>query len=169
MAKIGLDPGHGGMDVGAIGVLSQEAANMLKVVLFMKSKLEKYGHTVVLTCASNVFVSLVKRGQIVNSYKVGAFISLHQNSASNNTATGFETFIYQHTTNNKTINLQNSIHNAISNVVPCVNRGKKRANFQVLRDAVMPAVLIEYGFIYDTKGSSGFDAVICGTINDSLM
>lgn len=151
MAKIGIDPGHGGRDGGAFGVLSKEAANMLKIALLMKSKLESYGHTVVLTRASDVYVTLGQRGKIANSYKVDVFFSLHQNSAKSNAATGFETFIYQHTTNNKTINLQNSIHNAISKVVPYVDRGKKRANFQVLRDTYMPSVLIEYGFINNRK------------------
>lgn len=151
MAKIGIDPGHGGRDGGAFGVLSKEAANMLKVALLMKAKLEKYGHTVVLTRASDVYVELWQRGRIANNNRVDVFVSLHQNSAKSSAATGFETFIFPNSSNPKTHALQKHVHNAIVGVVPFVDRGKKQANFQVLRDTAMPAVLVEYGFINNRK------------------
>lgn len=151
MALVYLDAGHGGTDVGAIGVLSQEAANMLKVALFMKPMLESYGHKVILSRSTNVAVPLWQRARNANNASASIFVSLHQNSASNNTATGFETFVFNGGVSNHTLKLQNSIHNAIAKGVPYVDRGRKRANFQVLRDTAMPAVLIEYGFINNRK------------------
>lgn len=75
------------------------------------------------------------------------FISLHDNSAVNKTATGFETFIFNGQVSTNTIKLQKSIHDAIIKGIGLRDRGMKRANFAVIRLTKMPALLIEYGFI----------------------
>lgn len=146
MAKIGLDFGHGGHDPGAIGKKSKEKDNVLKVGLRLGELLEQAGHTVIYIRKTDKFVSLSERANIANRNNVDYLISLHNNSATQ-TATGFETFIYNGNVSAKTIELQNAIHDAIAKGIDTRDRGKKRANFAVLRETNMPAVLIEYAFI----------------------
>ena len=147
MAKIVIDAGHGGRDVGAVGKRSTEANNVLKVALAMKPMLERSGHKVILTRSTNVFLSLYQRSKISNDHRADIFISLHNNSASNNSATGFETFIFNGNVSNNTKRLQREIHTHLINGLKLRDRGMKRANFAVLRQTYAPAVLIEYAFI----------------------
>jgi|SRR5690625_451774 len=146
MAKIYLDPGHGGHDPGAVGKRSKEKGNVLKVAKKIKVILENYGHTVKLTRSSDVFVSLSNRAKLANDWGADVFVSLHNNSATA-TATGFETFIYNGSVSDKTKQLQTTVHNAIAKSIGIRDRGKKRANFAVVRQTKMPAILIEYAFI----------------------
>lgn len=146
MAKIMIDPGHGGNDPGAVGSRSKEKNNVLKVGKKLKTLLEKYGHTVKMTRSTDVFISLSQRANMANSWGADYFISLHNNAASSS-ATGFETFVYNGGVSQKTKQFQNAVHDAIAKSIGIRDRGKKRANFAVLRQTKMPAVLIEYAFI----------------------
>lgn len=146
MAKIMIDPGHGGNDPGAVGKRSKEKDNVLKVGKKLKTLLENYGHTVKMTRSTDVFISLSQRANMANSWGADYFISLHNNAASPS-ATGFETFVYNGGVSQKTKQFQNAIHGAIASKIGIRDRGKKSANFAVLRQTKMPAVLIEYAFI----------------------
>src|SRR5690625_7632700 len=93
MAKIYLDPGHGGHDPGAVGKRSKEKGNVLKVAKKIKVILENYVHTVKLTRSSDVFVSLSNRAKLANECGADVFVSLRINSATA-TGTGYETLNY---------------------------------------------------------------------------
>lgn len=146
MVKIYIDPGHGGHDPGAIGRKSKEKDNVLKVAKRLRTLLEQQGHTVKLSRTKDVYLTLSQRANDANEWGADIFISLHNNAASAS-ATGFETFIYNGGVSQKTKQLQNSIHAAIIKEIGIRNRGKKQANFAVLRQTKMPAILIEYAFI----------------------
>ncbi|MGE7546128.1 N-acetylmuramoyl-L-alanine amidase family protein [Sporosarcina newyorkensis] len=150
MSKVWLDFGHGGNDPGAIGKRSKEKDNVLKVGMRVKALLEAAGHTVKLSRSTDVFVSLGERARMANAWDADYFISLHNNAATA-TATGFETFIYNGSVSSATSKLQSSIHNTIAGSIGVVDRGRKRANYSVLRETNMPAVLIEYAFISNTN------------------
>ena len=147
MAIICIDAGHGGHDPGSIGKRSNEKTHMLNIALHMKPLLEKSGHKVILTRSTDTYLTLSQRAQIANRNKADIFISLHNNSATGTTATGFETFIFNGNVSNNTRRLQNNVHDTIIKGLNLRDRGKKRANFGVLRESHMPAVLIEYAFI----------------------
>ena len=146
MAKIKVDPGHGAHDSGANGKLSKEKDNVLKVAKRLKTLLESHGHTVSLTRSTDVFIPLSERARQANNWGADYFVSLHNNAATAS-ATGFETFIHNGPVQSKTIEFQNAVHDAIIQEIGIRDRGKKRADFAVLRDTKMPAVLIEYAFI----------------------
>lgn len=146
MSKIFIDPGHGGHDPGAIGKRSREKENVLKVALRLKTLLEGYGHEVRLSRSTDVFIPLGERARLANNWGADYFFSLHDNSATA-AATGFETFVYNGSVSATTLKIQNAVHSSISNQIGIRDRGKKRANFAVLRLSNMPAVLIEYAFI----------------------
>lgn len=147
MATIVIDPGHGGRDGGSYGKYSNESVLMLKIALAMKPLLEKSGHKVLLTRSTDTYLTLTQRAQFANRNKADIFVSLHNNSATNNTAHGFETFIFNGSVSQRTLNLQKHIHDTLVKGTGLRDRGKKRANFGVLRESHMPAVLIEYAFI----------------------
>ena len=145
--KIFIDPGHGGQDPGAIGANSKEAENVLKVALALEKKLIAQGYEVRLSRRTDTYLSLIQRTQLANAWNADIFLSLHDNSAVNKKATGFETFIFNGSVSANTVKLQNSLHEAIIKGIGLRDRGLKQANFAVIRLTNMPAVLIEYGFI----------------------
>lgn len=145
--KIFIDPGHGGHDPGAIGSKSKEAENVLKVALALEKKLKAQDHEVKLSRRTDTYLTLAQRANLANAWGADVFMSLHDNSAVNKTATGFETFIYNGSVSSNTVKLQQHVHKAIAKEIGLVDRGMKRANFAVIRLTAMPALLIEYGFI----------------------
>lgn len=153
MAKIFLDPGHGGSDPGAIGSKSKEKDNALNVILKLGDYLQRLGHTVKYSRKTDKFVGLSERARLANNWGADIFISAHNNAATSS-ATGFETFIYNGNVSSRTRKLQNNIHDVIAKDIGIRDRGKKQANFAVLRGTRMPAILIEYGFITNKNDES---------------
>lgn len=153
MAKIFLDAGHGGKDPGAIGSKSKEKDNALNVIKKLGSYLKKLGHTVKYSRTTDKYLTLTERTNLANNWGADIFISAHNNAAASS-ATGFETFIYNGSVSANTKKLQNSIHSVIAKDIGISDRGKKRANFAVVRQTKMPAILIEYAFITNKKDES---------------
>ena len=82
-AIVVLDPGHGGMDPGAIGRRHKtyEARVMMALARAVKQELDKsLGISVVLTRSQNTFVHLSQRRRIARQAKADLFISLHADS-----------------------------------------------------------------------------------------
>lgn len=77
-----LDPGHGGIDTGAIGVHGTlEKAVVLSFAQVLKKKLEDTGHyTVFMTRDDDTFVPLRKRVQFARGHNADLFVSIHADS-----------------------------------------------------------------------------------------
>jgi N-acetylmuramoyl-L-alanine amidase len=93
-----LDPGHGGVDVGAISVNGAYEKNItLAIARLVRDKLKKAmpKTKVMLTRDSDTFIELYRRGQIANESGGKLFISIHCNSMPNkpHPANGCETYI----------------------------------------------------------------------------
>lgn len=147
-AVVVIDPGHGGYDPGAQGNGLVEKVWNLEVAKIVKEKLEEVGLTVILTRTNDTYLSLARRAEIANQNGADLFLSIHFN-AFNGSANGWEDFIYNGQIQDTTQDFQNAVHSAILPLLDQYglgNRGKKRANFGVLRMTNMPAVLIEAGF-----------------------
>src|SRR5690625_2771290 len=136
MAKIFIDAGHGGRDPGAVGSKSRESDNVLKVAKRLKTLLESYGHTVRLSRSTDKYLTLSERSRMANTWGADYFLSLHNNAFANKSASGFETFIYNGNVSQSTKDFQNVVHDAISSKIGITNRGKKKANFAVLRQTI---------------------------------
>ncbi|WP_096190314.1 N-acetylmuramoyl-L-alanine amidase [Evansella halocellulosilytica] len=146
-----LDAGHGGHDSGATGHGLLEKDLCLDRVLRMRQMLmdEYEDVSVILTRSTDVFVELIDRANIANNAAAAVFISDHKN-AFNGQARGFESYIYNGGVSQGTRNLQNAVHNKVVNVLSgygLPNRGTKEANFSVLRNTNMSALLLEEAFI----------------------
>jgi N-acetylmuramoyl-L-alanine amidase len=139
-----LDPGHGGFDRGGIpGQRVPEKMMTLDVSLRLKPLLEKAGYKVVLTRNTDVFVPLGTRVAMANSYPNAIFVCIHFNSATRSGANGIETYFYS----TESAPLAASIHSAVVGGAPSENRGVRRRGYFVLRKTIVPAVLVECGFL----------------------
>ncbi len=153
MIKIYLDPGHGGVDPGAVDHGLREKNITLEVSKKIRTYLNKHykGFTVRMSRTTDKTMSLAQRVNDANSWGADYFLSVHVNAGG---GTGYEDFIYNGNVSNKTISNRSTLHNAITGMLAGIrNRGKKRANFYVLRNTSMPASLTENMFI-DTKADA---------------
>jgi len=143
--KICIDPGHGGIDSGAVGNGLKESQVVLPIALEVGEIVGKHGVDVLFTRKTDVFIELNERASIANNAKVNYFISIHANSA-DSAARGTETFAFNAGGQGEKLAaaLQQSM---ISCGIATANRGVKFANFAVLRETNMPAALVETLFI----------------------
>jgi N-acetylmuramoyl-L-alanine amidase len=92
-----IDAGHGGDDLGAVGLVKgiKEKDLNLTVAKQLAEKIsQKYPDVkVVLTRDTDIFLPLQKRADIANKNHADLFISIHTNAAENRKAQGAETFI----------------------------------------------------------------------------
>ena len=89
-----IDPGHGGLEVGArgkFGTLEKDVT--LAIALKLKALVEKnLAFNVVLTRDRDLDVSLENRAAMANNHRAELFISIHANSSLRRNANGSETF-----------------------------------------------------------------------------
>lgn len=151
MPIIMLDPGHGGTDPGATGNNLQEKQLTLTIALKVQNLLEdQYIVDARLTRESDVYVGLSERADTANRLGADYFVSLHHNAGG---GTGFESFIYPGTSATETGRRQDVMHAELMNFFSQYgirDRGQKEANFAVLRETAMPAILLENLFIDST-------------------
>ncbi|NPV52235.1 MAG: N-acetylmuramoyl-L-alanine amidase [Firmicutes bacterium] len=141
-----LDPGHGGVDPGAIGQAGIKEADInLAVAMKLKTELAERGIPTVMTRDDDTFVSLQDRASKANAANAAVFISLHCNSAQNREANGAE--VYYCIGSRPGEALANAIHASLIKATGLVDRGVKGTGFYVLRHTKMPAVLVELAFI----------------------
>ncbi len=152
MKKIYLDAGHGGKDLGAVANGLHEKDLVLAVQQHIISFLSAHyqGFSLCATRTTDVFLSLNERANRANAWGADVYLSIHINSGGE---TGYEDFIYSQNINNQTIVFRNDIHDHVKFVLAKYNhsnRGRKSANYAVLRRSYMPSVLTKIGFI-DTE------------------
>ncbi len=155
-----LDAGHGGADSGAVGKLNKDTEDektvleknlTISVTKKVYKILKDNGIDVILTRDKDVKPELSERADFANKSGAGIFVSIHINSVDKPEPYGIET--YYCTTNNSQYSgisskdLAKDIQKNLIDDLDGKNRGVKTANFYVIRETEMPAVLIELGFI----------------------
>lgn len=142
-----LDAGHGGKDVGAIsatGVTELELNTAF--VKELKVAAEAKGIKVVLVSGSTEYVSLANRVRKVNEYKLQAgetaqFISIHANTSKNPAKSGQEVYVMRADERSEgSLELAEKLASVLGVKV-------QEKGLTVLREANIPAVMIEMGFI----------------------
>lgn len=139
-----VDPGHGGHDPGAIGNGIAEKDMNLDIALRLKAKLVKMGYTVVMTREHDYFVGLQDRCNIATAHNALLFISIHNNSGGPH-ANGTETYWYAG--NWASEGLATMVERDILVRTGLQNKGVRIANFLVIKNATMPAILVEGGYL----------------------
>jgi len=100
VAKIVIDPGHGGHDPGAIANGVTEADLVLDIALRLEALLQQTpGVEVVLTRRTNEFIPLEERTAIANREHADLFLSIHANSHHLPAVSGIETYFLNFATN----------------------------------------------------------------------
>lgn len=153
-----IDPGHGGPDTGAIGASgTYEKNNTLPVGLYLADLLRASGANVILTrdndtspAGSNYteLSDLQARVQIANQNKADLFVSIHNDSFSNPDAGGTTTYYSSDSVvADKSLALGADVQREVEKQLGLLDRGTKSANFYVVKNTTMPAILVELGFI----------------------
>jgi len=164
-----LDAGHGGHDSGATGPMGSEKDATLDVVLRAKKLLEENGYNVRLTRMTDAFIPLENRPAMANKYPNAIFVSVHFNKSNVGGASGIETYALAprgvpsmdeehlsysdfrpypgHARDSENIALATAMHSSLLRHLRLYDRGIKRARFVVIRDIVIPGVLLEGGFM----------------------
>lgn len=151
-----LDAGHGGSDPGAqgtdsSGVKRNEKDITLAITRLVRDKLEANGVWVIMTRDGDTYPTLTERPDLANSKDAALFVSIHVNSATTEQANGIEVY-YAETNNHEYYNVSSqevakSVLSELINQTGARNRGVKTAQHAVTRRSIMPAILVETGFI----------------------
>jgi N-acetylmuramoyl-L-alanine amidase len=164
-----LDAGHGGHDRGALSPFGDEKDFALDVVGRVRRKLRAAGLRVVQSRDSDVFIPLEARPALARKYRNAIFVSIHFNAAGRQSAAGLEIFAIPpqgapptgqrqpeahdcqqengHALEPVNLVLATTLYQTVLGKLSSFDRGVKRARFAVLREATVPAVLIEGGFL----------------------
>jgi len=147
---IGCDDGHGVDTPGKRtpdGYKENEFNHYTKEYLI--DELEYNGFKTIDCSPSRKDNSLNDRCNIANKENCDLFVSIHFNAYTGKwqvKASGIETYHYINNSG-KGIRAAQTIHSELIKGTKMKNRGVKGANFKVLRDTKMPAVLVECGFM----------------------
>ena len=155
MVRLCLDYGHGGEDPGAIYKDRCEKDDTLNLGRAVAKELRRCGVIVDETRTKDITVSLKERSSFEKSGRYDYFISFHRNAFKPEKAKGVETYTYLNQ-GAKAKELADKIQNSLVDV-GFTDRGVKAANFHVLRETKAPAVLIEIGFIDNSRDNQIFD------------
>ncbi|MGB0154018.1 MAG: N-acetylmuramoyl-L-alanine amidase family protein [Verrucomicrobiales bacterium] len=161
-----IDAGHGAHDSGAQGIYGYEKDYALDMALRLEKALQSRGFKTVMTRNTDTFLTLGQRVDIANRTRNAIFISLHFNSSGSSTGQGIETYALApqgtRSTNGgspwssplsgnvrdaENIALATSVHAHVIQKLRPIDRGIKRARFNVLRGINKPAILFEGGFV----------------------
>jgi len=94
-------------------------------------------------------VPLTTRTNIANAWNADVYVAIHANASGGGSwdeANGIETYTYI-TEDKEAVALANKVQNALIKATGRKNRGVKTADFHVLRETNMTAILIECGFM----------------------
>ncbi|ETI68599.1 N-acetylmuramoyl-L-alanine amidase [Neobacillus vireti] len=172
--KLYLDPGHGGTDSGAQGNGLNEKDVTLKISLKIQEIFTKKYENIIIKMSrtSDISKSLSQRTNEANAWGADFYLSIHINAADSTTAQGYEDYIYSGlSTTSRSASYQDIIHQEVTKVNGLIDRGQKKADFHVLRESSMSALLSENGFITNAhdatlmKQASWLEKVAQGHVN----
>jgi len=141
---VAIDAGHGGKDTGAIGptgLLEKDVA--LDIAQRVRELLVRAGVRVLMTRETDVFVELADRPRVAKLQGVTAFVSIHANASTRPASNGSETY---HLSPQSQVFAQ-MVQEELGRIPGLANRGVKTANFLVLRESDVPAVLVEVAYV----------------------
>jgi N-acetylmuramoyl-L-alanine amidase len=142
--KVVVDAGHGGTDPGAKGVVvGWEKEFNLNIAKKVADKLNQMGFEALESRPDDNFISLQGRVEFANQQNADAFVSIHMNSFSNPKSGGTEVYY----TREDSKALAETVAERLAPAIGTDNRGTNTANFYVIKNTTMPAILIETLFI----------------------
>lgn len=154
-----IDPGHGGIDPGAVANGIKEKEIVLQVGKQLANILNNAGARVLLTREDDIDLStpgsgsllkrkredLNKRVTLANENKAAAYISIHVNAFPSAQWRGAQTFYQRNEPDSKM--LAEAVQAELVRVMGNTDRVAKAEDFYTTRHTKMPGVIIEIGFL----------------------
>lgn len=148
-----VDAGHGGADTGTYaksGEWNEKDFNLD----FVRKMEECWNHNNIklyFTRLEDTKVTLVERVNFVNDLQADLFVSLHCNSSDENSGSGLEVLYKSNEYAEESKNFAKKCLKALEGVTGLTNRGLlKGKRIYIIRNANMPTVLLELGFLSDS-------------------
>ncbi|MEG2119394.1 MAG: N-acetylmuramoyl-L-alanine amidase, partial [Pseudoflavonifractor sp.] len=140
-----IDPGHGGARSGAVyeGILEKDLT--LSISRKLGAQLFDQGYNVVMLRKTDTEMDLYERADIANAVGADVFVSVHCNAFENPEINGSLT--YYHPSSKRSERLAKAIAAPLAKATGAKDRGVADADFVVLRETNMCAVLVECGFM----------------------
>lgn len=171
--KIILDAGHGGEDCGTYSGDVWEKDINLAVVLHMKELLENAGVEVVLTRDADESLSLNDRTVIANGQDADMFVSIHCNYYEDDSSIkGLECYYYEDSKTGQAY--AEGIINSLKQDGSITVRNAKEDTFYVLKNTKVTAVLVELGYLSNSKecqklASESYQATLASELVESIL
>lgn len=148
-----IDPGHGGKDPGATGCSgAYEKTTTLMIAQLLEERLMDAGYQVIMTRDKDEYIGLEERVQIANDEMADLFISIHHNSMDNNPVpNGIGTYYYRNYISEETLTAATAIQQGLIQETGLFNRKTIPSGLYVVRHTLMPAVLVELGFMSNSE------------------
>lgn len=152
-----IDPGHGGKHPGASspnGILEKDVN--LQIGLKAESYLSALGYNVLMTRNKDEYVDNYDRAKFANANYADIYVSIHANSTTNKDIYGLEILYCPMGKGAKKTVDQYPLAKHISEGILASTGVKDRGIFQrpdliVIREASMPAVLVEVGYLSNAE------------------
>lgn len=151
-----IDAGHGGEDGGCVENGVQEKDINLEIGVLVKKKLEEKGFRVLMPRSIDEYLAKEERVEVANSYQADAYISIHQNTyeGSDKSVSGIETWYDGTDETRDSGRLARLIHQETIKSTGAVERELREcSDFCVVEKSLMPACLIETGFLSNPEES----------------
>ena len=149
VARIVIDPGHGGFDTGTIGPSGLEEKNLvLDIGLRLRKLLEtRTNSEVFMTRSTDKFIPLEERTAIANEDGADLFVSIHANASSDHHVRGIETYFLNFTRDPEALRLaarenatsQESVHQ-LQNLIKKIALNNKIEESQELARDIQTAL-----------------------------
>lgn len=160
--RVIIDAGHGGVEPGAVYQGRREKDDTLQLAFDLGSALEQRGIQVEYTRVSDVYDTPYEKAAIGNQSDADFFISIHRNAMPvPETASGVESLVFSE--GGVAAELAANINEQLAAVGWTDLGVKERPGLVVLRKTRMPAVLVEAGFIDNSRDNAFFDANLAAT------
>lgn len=153
-----IDPGHGGIDNGTIGVETGKDENSLNLdyALTLKTILENYGIKVVMTrnnlnglysqfAKDKKIDDMEKRAKIINGSGAHMMISIHMNSFPLQICKGAQVFFKETNINGQ--KLAENIQEIFIKTLPNARTESLKGDYYVLNCTEIPSVIVECGYL----------------------
>ena len=141
-----LDPGHGGSDTGALENGVAEKDVNLDIALRARPLLEAKGYRVILTRESDTAVSLARRCAIANTSGASVLVSIHNNARPPDVQ-GTTTYYFRGSEKGRALAVD--VQREVVARIQRPDRGVRASRLYVVRNAAMPAALLEGVFLTD--------------------
>lgn len=177
-----VDPGHGGMDPGKIGINDVEEKEInLEISLMLRDKLEEQGIRVVMTRESDQGLydedstnkkvqDLQRRVELIHEEQPSCVVSIHQNSYPDASVKGAQVFYYEDSAEGK--KLAEDLQNALVAQADPENRRQAKGNttYYLLKRTDAPLVICECGFLSNPEEAELLtDQAYQETLTDAIV